>query len=103
MSDAVPEADPLISDYEPTVDATTVVNTVEEEIELKCLQWLLRNPTRLRAVVDSVTEEQPSVTDNKEPKSDEMEVIVLNVHCAGNEPFVGLLSCSIACQTVYLR
>ena len=88
LSDAAPEADPLISDYEPTVDATTVVNTVEEEIELEVPSMVVEKD-KTEAVADSVTEEQPSVTDNKEPKSDEMEVIVLNVHCAGNEPFVG--------------
>ena len=88
LSDAAPEADPLISDYEPTVDATTVVNTVEEEIELEVPSMVVEKDN-VEAVADSVTEEQPSVTDNKEPKSDEMEVIVLNVHCAGNEPFVG--------------
>ena len=88
LSDAAPEADPLISDYEPTVDATTVVNTVEEEIELEVPSMVVEKD-KAEAVADSVTEEQPSVTDNKEPKSDEMEVIVLNVHCAGNEPFVG--------------
>lgn len=88
LSDAAPEADPLISDYEPTVDATTVINTVEEEIELEVPSMVVEKDMA-EAVADSVTEEQPSVTDNKEPKSDEMEVIVLNVHCAGNEPFVG--------------
>lgn len=88
LSDAAPEADPLISDYEPTVDATTVINTVEEEIELEVPSMVVEKD-KTEAVADSVTEEQPSVTDNKEPKSDEMEVIVLNVHCAGNEPFVG--------------
>lgn len=88
LSDAAPEADPLISDYEPTVDATTVINTVEEEIELEVPSMVVEKDN-VEAVADSVTEEQPSVTDNKEPKSDEMEVIVLNVHCAGNEPFVG--------------
>lgn len=88
LSDAAPEADPLISDYEPTVDATTVINTVEEEIELEVPSMVVEKD-KAEAVADSVTEEQPSVTDNKEPKSDEMEVIVLNVHCAGNEPFVG--------------
>jgi len=88
LSDTAPEADPLISDYEPTVDATTVINTVEEEIELEVPSMVVEKD-KAEAVADSVTEEQPSVTDNKEPKSDEMEVIVLNVHCAGNEPFVG--------------
>lgn len=88
LSDTAPEADPLISDYEPTVDATTVINTVEEEIELEVPSMVVEKD-KAEAVTDSVTEEQPSATDNKEPKSDEMEVIVLNVHCAGNEPFVG--------------
>lgn len=88
LSDAAPEADPLISDYEPIVDATTAINTVEEEMELEVPSMVVEKE-KAEAVTDSVTEEQPSVTDNKEPKSDEMEVIVLNVHCAGNEPFVG--------------
>lgn len=88
LSDTAPEADPLISEYEPTVDATTVINTVEEEIELEVPSMVIEKD-KAEAVTDSVTEEQPSATDNKEPKSDEMEVIVLNVHCAGNEPFVG--------------
>lgn len=88
LSDTAPEADPLISDYEPTVDATTVINTVEEEMELEMPSMVIEKD-KAEAVTDSVTEEQPSVTENKEPKSDEMEVIVLNVHCAGNEPFVG--------------
>lgn len=88
LSDTASEADPLISDYEPTVDATTPINTVEEEIELEVPSMVVEKD-KVEAVADSVTEEQPSVTDNKEPKSDEMEVIVLNVHCAGNEPFVG--------------
>ena len=88
LSDTSPEADPLISDYEPTVDATTAINTVEEEIELEVPSMVVEKD-KAEAVTDSVTEEQPSATDSKEPKSDEMEVIVLNVHCAGNEPFVG--------------
>lgn len=88
LSDTASEADPLISDYEATVDATTPINTVEEEIELEVPSMVVEKDN-VEAVADSVTEEQPSVTDNKEPKSDEMEVIVLNVHCAGNEPFVG--------------
>ena len=88
MSDTAPEADPLISDYEPTVDTTTVINTVEEEIEREVPSMVVEKD-KTDVVADSVTEEQPSATDNKDPKSDEMEVIVLNVHCAGNEPFVG--------------
>jgi cell division protein ZipA len=88
LSDTAPEADPLISDYEPTVDATTAINTVEEEMELEVPSMVVEKD-KFEAVADSVTEEQPSATNNKEPKSDEMEVIVLNVHCAGNEPFVG--------------
>ena len=88
LSDTAPEADPLISDYEPIVDAATAINTVEEEMELEVPSMVVEKE-KAEAVTDSVTEEQPSVTDNKEPKSDEMEVIVLNVHCAGNEPFVG--------------
>ncbi|PNH81081.1 cell division protein ZipA [Vibrio diazotrophicus] len=88
LSDTATEADPLISDYEPTVDATTAINTVEDEMELDVPSMVVEKDND-EAVTDSVTEEQPSATDNKEPKSDEMEVIVLNVHCAGNEPFVG--------------
>ena len=88
LSDTATEADSLISDYEPTVDATTAINTVEDEMELDVPSMVVEKDND-EAVTDSVTEEQPSATDNKEPKSDEMEVIVLNVHCAGNEPFVG--------------
>ncbi|CAM2923461.1 cell division protein ZipA [Vibrio diazotrophicus] len=88
LSDTAPEADPLISDYEPTVDATTAINTVEEEIELEVPSMVVEKYND-EAVTDSVTEVKPEATDNKEPKSDEMEVIVLNVHCAGNDPFVG--------------
>jgi cell division protein ZipA len=88
LSDTATEADPLISDYEPTVDATTAINTVEDEMELDVPSMVVEKDKE-EAQADSVTEEQPSATDNKEPKSDEMEVIVLNVHCTGNEPFVG--------------
>ncbi|MGY2572603.1 cell division protein ZipA [Vibrio sp. C8] len=88
LSDTASEADPLISDYEPTVDATTAINTVEDEMELDVPSMVVEKDKE-EAQADSVTEEQPSATDNKEPKSDEMEVIVLNVHCTGNEPFVG--------------
>ncbi|MCZ4373525.1 cell division protein ZipA [Vibrio diazotrophicus] len=88
LSDTATEADPLISDYEPTVDATTAINTVEDEMELDVPSMVVEKDND-EAVTDSVTEVQPEATDNKEPKSDEMEVIVLNVHCAGNESFVG--------------
>lgn len=88
LSDTATEADPLISDYEPTVDATTVINTVDEEMELEVPSMVVEKDND-EAVAESITEAQPAATDTKEPKSDEMEVIVLNVHCAGNEPFVG--------------
>ncbi len=88
LSDTATEADPLISDYEPTVEATTVINTVDEEMELEVPSMVVEKDND-EAVAESITEAQPAETDTKEPKSDEMEVIVLNVHCAGNEPFVG--------------
>ncbi|MBD0788553.1 cell division protein ZipA [Vibrio sp. Y2-5] len=88
LSDTATEADPLISDYEPTVEATTVINTVDEEMELEVPSMVVEKDND-EAVAESITEAQPAATETKEPKSDEMEVIVLNVHCAGNEPFVG--------------
>ncbi|WPC73312.1 cell division protein ZipA [Vibrio porteresiae] len=79
-SDAV---DPLIGSF----------STAEAEVDEPTVA--LDNPyvTQETAIAQSDEVEQPAPIESDpvtvEPVEDELEVLVLNVHCAGNHPFVG--------------
>ncbi|WP_260259131.1 cell division protein ZipA [Vibrio intestinalis] len=92
-------SDPLIDDYqEPgSKAATDKSDEVEEEIEIPSFSSLDEPEVQPEVVsadttiaeleqTDSVEAATPVVEEEAEP---ELEVIVLNVHCSGDEAFVG--------------
>ena len=105
-----PEVDPLIGGYTPAEEPLTEQSEVRSEFqppETAPVDEAQPEPVTVyeapsepvfssaRADVDAepVVEKpqaQPEPAPQAaEPAQDEMQVIVLNVHCAGNEPFVG--------------
>ncbi|WP_165310595.1 cell division protein ZipA [Vibrio ziniensis] len=90
FSDAEPKTDPLISDYEPDVDDVVSDDTVSEALEVEVPSVIVEQESDDIAPI-AKTEVQPKADDKEQQVSqpDEMEVIVLNVHCSGSEPFVG--------------
>ncbi len=97
LSEPVTEAaDPLIGGYEQeqeeVAESQPDLSKTIDELELEDLPSMV-----VKKEIDDVEETQPEISEpaasviseTKEPESEELEVIVLNVHCAGNEPFVG--------------
>lgn len=90
-------ADPLIDGYSEPEQTVEPEEKIVEEVELDVPSISTKSfdeveEERLEPVVeDPLVEEDEVVTVAKsEPKQEpEMQVIVLNVHCAGEEPFVG--------------
>ncbi|MCG6233393.1 cell division protein ZipA [Vibrio furnissii] len=86
-----PEVDPLIAGYETPVAEEPVVQVDEREVDDVPAFSAVKDEAPQHDVVEEVSVEPPqaAVAQEPEPAEDEMQVIVLNVHCAGNEPFVG--------------
>ncbi len=90
-------ADPLVSDYAPVAEQEpeSTVNDFElDDVPSMIAEEESEVYDEIPAPVMSVEEEfQPVAAEPKskpkQPESDELEVIVLNVHCAGEKPFVG--------------
>ncbi len=102
-------ADPLINGYEQELDeepeSKPDLSKTIDELELDDLPSMsvakdigevedVQSDTSETASLVFETkqtgpETKETVPEPKEPASDELEVIVLNVHCAGDEPFVG--------------
>ncbi|MEF1173922.1 cell division protein ZipA [Vibrio sinaloensis] len=87
-------ADPLIDSYQDEVDTTPQTRHLDEtELDVPSIstQSLDEVEDSLEPVtnVEPEVESTPSPADSKPQSEPEMEVIVLNVHCAGDEPFVG--------------
>lgn len=87
-------ADPLIDSYQDEVDTTPQTRHLDET-ELDVPSISTQSLDEVEDSLEPVTNVEPEVestlsTADSEPQSEpEMEVIVLNVHCAGDEPFVG--------------
>lgn len=73
--DKVVAQEPVIQDFQPSIDeaAPSEVETPAQELNVA------------EEPVAAIRQEEPKA----EPEEPEMQVIVLNVHCAGEEPFVG--------------
>ncbi|MCA0935659.1 cell division protein ZipA [Vibrio alginolyticus] len=73
--DKVVTQEPVIKDSQPSIDeaAPTEVETPSQELNVA------------EESDTAILQEEPKA----EPEEPEMQVIVLNVHCAGEEPFVG--------------
>ncbi|MFV0447730.1 MAG: cell division protein ZipA [Vibrio sp.] len=91
LSDAEPKEDPLISDYDPIFDNETSLETIEETVEVEIPSMVAE-----KEIDDGVSvanpDAQTTIADDKDrpsSQSNEVDVIVVNVHCSGNEPFVG--------------
>ncbi|TRN26985.1 cell division protein ZipA [Vibrio furnissii] len=84
-----PEVDPLIAGYETPVAEEPVVQVDEREVDDVPAFSAVKDEAPQHDVVEEVSVEPPQAAVAQEPAEDEMQVIVLNVHCAGNEPFVG--------------
>ncbi|KGY08942.1 cell division protein ZipA [Vibrio sinaloensis] len=87
-------ADPLIDSYQDEVDTTPQTRHLDEA-ELDVPSISTQSLDEVEDSVEPVTNVEPEVESTPspaatEPQSEpEMEVIVLNVHCAGDEPFIG--------------
>ncbi|WJG26904.1 cell division protein ZipA [Vibrio furnissii] len=84
-----PEVDPLIAGYETPVAEEPVVQVDEREVDDVPAFSAVKDEAPQHDVVEEACVEPPQAAVAQEPAEDEMQVIVLNVHCAGNEPFVG--------------
>ncbi len=96
LSESSAEADPLIAGYEQqeleeAVETKPDLSKTIDELEFDDLPSM-----SVKKELDDVEETQlgnvqPTATASEpdEVESEELDVIVLNVHCAGNEPFVG--------------
>lgn len=84
-----PEVDPLIAGYETPVVEEPVVQVDEREVDDVPAFSAVKDEAPQHDVVEGASVEPPQAAVAQEPAEDEMQVIVLNVHCAGNEPFVG--------------
>lgn len=94
--------DPLIDGY-PDVDEPTKVQSTLEEPELDVPSFSSKSLDEVEEKVEPVLEtmtaiepepsdsiQEPVVEAQPEPQAEpQLEVIVINVHCAGDEPFVG--------------
>ncbi|MBA5763421.1 cell division protein ZipA [Vibrio sp. 404] len=102
-------ADPLISDpltdygsnEESELETREVINTeIDEipsmsaldisEIEIEPIAKPMTGEVKAKDIVEPSTQEEPAEkAEESEPKEPELEVIVMNVHSAGDEPFIG--------------
>ena len=82
------EIDPLIADYEPDVSVTPV--HLSDDVDVQPSSVMPMNTVSEPSEVNS-SNDTPSVGAVSEPESTEeaLQVMVLNVHCAGTEPFIG--------------
>ncbi|MBL4238909.1 cell division protein ZipA [Vibrio fluvialis] len=83
------EVDPLISGYETVDTDEPTVKTPEPEIDDVPAFSASKEEVSEAGIVDEMKIDEPAATVAEQPAEEEMQVIVLNVHCAGNEPFVG--------------
>ncbi len=92
--------DPLISGYEQELDEEPeskpdLSKTIDELDDVPSMSVAkdIDEVEEVQSETSETTSVMPETEDAeskpKEPASDELEVIVLNVHCAGDEPFVG--------------
>lgn len=100
LIDGVPDTEPVkkpsaIVEQESELPAFSAVADEEVEIEAPVVQpkESLKEPLESTLVEDTEEQALPEVIEPNvvgEPKPEpEMQVIILNVHCAGEEPFVG--------------
>ncbi|MFN1582399.1 cell division protein ZipA [Vibrio rotiferianus] len=100
LIDGVPDTEPVkkssaIVEQESELPAFSAVADEEVEIEAPVVQpkESLKEPLESTLVEDTEEQALPEVIEPnvvEEPKPEpEMQVIILNVHCAGEEPFVG--------------
>lgn len=100
LSDSAPDADPLIADYDETEieperqpDPTRTIADIElDDIPSMTIErdGEEQEETPLASEQPQQAEPEAPVADSPQAESDdELEVIVLNVHCAANTPFVG--------------
>ncbi|MGX9419006.1 cell division protein ZipA [Vibrio sp. WJH972] len=81
------EIDPLIDSYENHDDFADMSS---EEAEARFQEALAQQPELTEPEVEAQTPiSTPEVPAEPEPEEDPFEVLVLNVHCATSEPFVG--------------
>ncbi|CAH1543372.1 Cell division protein ZipA [Vibrio rotiferianus] len=100
LIDGVPDTEPVkkpsaIVEQESELPAFSAVADEEVEIEAPVVQpkESLKEPLESSLVEDTEEQALPEVIEPnvvEEPKPEpEMQVIILNVHCAGEDPFVG--------------
>ncbi|MCG3736979.1 cell division protein ZipA [Vibrio cincinnatiensis] len=85
------EVDPLIADYELDVPATSL--PLSDDVDVQPSSVISANPvsepseTHSSNDVSSVT--TAAVAEHESTEEEALQVLVLNVHCAGTEPFIG--------------
>lgn len=77
LEDDIPQAEPVTVYEAPSEPAEPVFKAQQADVEPE------------PAVQTPEPQVESDAAPAAEPDQDEMQVIVLNVHCAGNEPFVG--------------
>ncbi len=91
--DVESSSDPLISEAAPVEPESPTVDDVDlDDVPSMVVQKDLDDIEVAEATVESKSESKPEkIADENEASSEpgEMEVIVLNVHCPGDTPFVG--------------
>lgn len=85
-------ADPLIDSYPPQTEAQTSL-VEEDDVDVPSISTRAVEETDIepQAIDEPIDVAKPVEADSQpEPESEQpLEVIVINVHCSGNEPFVG--------------
>jgi len=99
LSETSAVADPLIADYdetelepEPAPDPNRTIADIElDDVPSMSVERDTeeQEETPLSPIQPQQAEPEAPASESQQAESDELEVIVLNVHCAGNSPFVG--------------
>lgn len=89
----------LLDDIDdPILEDRVIFSDGDDEIILKPKKAVAPSPAvkvedeplpELKEEPDNLAKVEPEVVEEQEPEEEELEVIVLHVHCAGEEPFVG--------------
>ncbi|MDC5850827.1 cell division protein ZipA [Vibrio europaeus] len=93
-------ADPLIDTYQETSPEVNPSTTDKDDVDLNVPSFSSKSLDEVEEVVEVAREEElepiaessPAQEPETQPAEEEapLEVIVLNVHCSGEEPFVGI-------------
>lgn len=79
---SVEAAHAIVSNDEPDLDIPSISAKSADDIDMAAEPLVVPE-------LEPMTESQPEPAPASEPEEAALEVIVLNVHCAGDEPFVG--------------